>query len=111
MTDGIVTTPQEMVGSGDLLGTAIAVVGLVVLVQAVPHLCEALSRLWLQARGPQTGLPVMPDAEGRIAVQWASVAAEAALGLWLLLGASGIAGYLQARQRGKDRSAIEIAAP
>ena len=107
MTAGVVTDTETKIGAEALLGTAIGVVGLVVLVAAVPRACEVVVGLWLQARDVAAASSVMaatstmtPDRADRMIVQGVTLAVQVALGLWLLLGAQGIAGFLQARPRG-----------
>ena len=96
-----VTTPERggAVGVGALQTTAVAIVGLVVLAQAIPHACDALGSLWLQARTVAAINAPMPDLAGRVIVQWVTLAIQVILGLWLLLGANGISGFLGARGR------------
>ena len=98
MMAGTALEQETRWGGGGLQTTAVAIVGLVVLAQAVPHLCDALGSLWLQARAAEATDTTVPDHTGRVIVQWASLAVQVGLGLRLLLGANGISDFLQRRR-------------
>lgn len=84
------------------LPTAFSVVGALTLVQSLPHLAQMLMNLWFLSRRDPL---LQGDFRGLTFPDFAGVAAQIALGLWLLLGSEGLATLLEnARNAGRDRT-------